>query len=453
MIFRILFLLPLLFPPPGGNPANFPPLDVKSIDSILRETWKERKIKPVSACSDEEFLRRVTLDVIGRVPTLQEREAFLKSPDRDQKLEDLLAHPRFARYWAEVWVTILNGYGNPFQSNRDLLQRWLEKSFSEGRPYDGMVRELLTASGYSGIDGPVNFLVRYPRDPAAKVARTFLGIRLDCARCHDHPFDRWTNQDYRSLSRFFQAMDRNYVQNGNIRLRDNPARARGDKPRFLTGAKPVTTQWRQELAYHVTRVKPFARAFANRLWYHFFGRGIVNPPDDFSEQNQASVPELLEFLAGEVSRLRWDFPAIIRMICTSDAYQLSSRREGAREELEAAFAYRALKPLTGEQLFDSLAVALEIPNAARARPNFVRRFVDRTFGQDFTNLWEYRESIRNLMVKLSLYYRVPSRSVEVLYRRILSRDPTERERKLCEGKPPRDVVFALVNSNEFFFNH
>ena len=323
--------------------------------------------------------------------------------------KELLAHPRFPRYWAEVWVTMLNGYGNPFQSNRLLLQKWLEKSFRESRPYDEMARELLTATGYSGIDGPVNFLARYPRDPAAKVARTFLGVRLDCARCHDHPFDRWTNEDYQNLSRFFQAMDRNYIQNGNIRIRDNPGKARGKKPRFLTGARTVTTQWRRELAYHVTRVKPFARTFANRLWYHFFVRGIVDPPDDFSEQNRASVPELLEFLAGEVQRLRWDFPAIIRMICTSRAYQLSSRREGVRADAEEVFAYRVLKPLTGEQLFDSLEVALGIPNAGRVRAGFVRNFVDRTFGQDFSNSWEYRESIRNLMVKLSMNYRVPSR--------------------------------------------
>jgi hypothetical protein len=290
-------------------------------------------------------------------------------------------------------------------------------------------------------------------EPAIKVSRAFLGIRLDCARCHDHPFDRWTQEDYQGMARFFAPVERREIANGSVRVRDNPEKASGPRPTFLTGARPVTTRWRQELGFFMTRSRAFAQAFANRLWYHFMGRGIVDPPDDFTVKNRPSVPELLEYLADEAVRLKFDVRALIRLICSSDAYRRSSRRREADRRAEALFAVRVLKPLTPEQLFDSIVAALDPPELKGKRTLFLKATVGRSFGEDFTNVWAYRETVQQLLAKLSLDPKPPTGPVDELYRRLLSREPAARERDLCRGREAAEVAFALVHSNEFFFNH
>lgn len=421
---------------------------VDTIDTILEQTYRERNITPAPRCTDEEFLRRASLDILGRIPTIDEVRKFRENPDRDTKIDELLRNPEFPRFWSEIWTAMLVGYSNAFDSNREGLRRWLERVFSAGTPWDEIVAELIGTSGSSAIDGPVNFLARYPGDPTVKISRAFLGLRLDCARCHDHPFDRWTNEDYVLMRRFFEATDRIYVSNGNVRLADNPDRARGGKtPKFLTGSQPVTTRWREEFALFLVKSRPFARAFANRLWYHFLGRGIVNPPDDFNLKNVPSVPALLEHLATEARRLRWDVSGMIRTICASEAYQRSSR--GTQDE--TVFARYSLKPLAPEQIFDSLVVALGINKNQRG--GFLNRFTRRSLDEDYTNAWDYRETVRDLMGKLTADHPLPTKDVDEIYLRLLSRNPTDRERELCQGRAPDEIVFALVNSNEFFFNH
>jgi hypothetical protein len=168
-----------------------------------------------------------------------------------------------------------------------------------------------------------------------------------------------------------------------------------------------------------------------------------------NQLNKPSVPALLDHLADEARRLRWDLAGMIRLICSSQAYQRSSR--GGDAEREKVFAVRAIKPLTPEQLFDSLVVALGVN--PRQRQGFLGRYTRRDLGEDYTNAWEYRETIRDLLGKLTTDQPLPTRNVDELYLRILSRDPTDKERELCKGRAPEEVVFALVNSNEFFFNH
>jgi len=276
---------------------------------------------------------------------------------------------------------------------------------------------------------------------------------MDCARCHDHPFDRWTQEDYKGMALFFSPVEKKEVANNTVRIRDNPEKASGAKPAFLTGSRPVTTRWRQELAFFMTRSKAFPRAFANRLWYHFMGRGIVDPPDDFTMKNKPSVPELLDFLAGEAVKREFDVRAMIRLIMTSDAYRRSSARTAPDKRREALFAVRVLKPLMPEQVFDSLISALEANDLKGKREGFIKAFVGRSFGEDFMNVWTYRESAQDLMTKLSLDPKAPKATLEELYLRVLSRPPTPRERDLCRGREPAEIVFALAHSNEFFFNH
>jgi len=424
-----------------------------SIDGHLARKWEEMGVRAAPLCDDSEFLRRASLDLIGRVPRVDELRAFLAKPDRAAKIDELLSSPDFPRFWAETWTAMLNGYASAFNSQRDGLRFWLEKKFRENAPFDRIATELVGASGVSSVEGSVNFILHNSVDPAIKISRTFLGIRLDCARCHDHPFDRWTQKDYEEMARFFAPLQKEDLPAGNTRVRDNPDRAGGAKPRFLTGARPVTSRWREDLAYFITTSKPFARNFANRLWYHFMGRGIVDPPDDFSMKNKPSVPALLDFLAEEAVRTSFDVRTMIRTICASDAYRRSSRRQARDPKLEAVFALRTLKPMTPEQLFDSLVAALDGAEFQKRRESFIRTFVGRSFGEDFSNVWRYRETVQDVMTKLTFDPRTPDGSLDDLYLRLLSRAPNARERELCRGRAPAEIVFALANSNEFFFNH
>ncbi len=423
------------------------------VDSLLAAARAAAGVEPAPLVGDAEFLRRASLDLAGRVPRLEELRAFLRKPDRAAKIDELLAGAEFPRFWSEVWTAMLVGYAPAFDSNRDALRLWLEKGLRENRPFDRTAADLVSASGLSNVDGPANFVLHHSVEPAIKVSRAFLGIRLDCARCHDHPFDRWTQDDYRDMARFFAPVERQEIANGSVRVRDNPDKAGGPKPKFLTGASPVTTRWRQELAFFMTRSRAFSRAFANRLWYHFMGRGIVDPPDDFTVKNKPSVPELLEFLAEESSRREFDLRAMIRLICASDAYRRSSSNREKDPRREALFAVRVLKPLTPEQVFDSLVSALEAEDLRGRRAAFVKAFVGRSFGEDFTNVWTYRESVQDLMTKLSLDPKAPPGPLDELYLRLLSRPPTARERELCRGREPAEIAYALAHSNEFFFNH
>lgn len=426
----------------------------KSIDSIVAAEWNQRGIKPANACSDQQFLRRVTLDLVGRIPTVEELHDFLQNPDRAQKVDQLLASDDFPRFWSEVWTAVFHGYTSAFGSDREVMRLWLEDSLKNDVSYDRMATALIAARGRSALDGPVNFLVRHPEEPAVKVARLFLGVRLDCARCHDHPFDRWTQEDFHRVNRFFEATERREVSEGNIRLFDRrPEVPEEERPRFLTGARPQTTQWRSELALFITNCKPFARAYANRLWYHFMGRGIVDPVDDFNRENPPSIPPLMQFLMEQARADGFALKPMIRRICNSKVYQLSSQTLQRSPEQEAVFAYHKLKPLTPEQSYDSIATALQLEDRPGQRQRFIRQAVGESLDEDFSHTWEDRQTVQQLMTTLSRGIPMRADSVDRLYLRILARKPTPKERKLCEGQQPETIAFALLNSNEFYFNH
>ncbi len=443
----VLFLL-LAAGAPAAGQAPAP-----GIDGILAAHWKGAGIAPAPLVGDAEFLRRLSLDLAGRIPSKAELEAFLRKPDRAAKIDELLASPEFPRFWSEVWTAWLNGYAAAFDSNREGLRFWLEKEIREGAPWDRIVSRLVSASGVSNVDGSVNFILHNGVDPAIKVSRAFLGIRLDCAKCHDHPFDRWTQKHFEEMSRFFATIRRENLT-GSVRVSDASDRAGGPKPRFLTGSQPVTARWREELGYFITESRPFGRAFANRLWYHFMGRGIVDPPDDFSLRNKPSVPALLDFLAAEAETRAWDLRSMARLICLSDAYRRSSAGAPRDPKAEAAFARRVLKPLLPEQVIDSLAVALDSDALRQRRAAALRGLLGRSFGEDFSLTWRHRETVQDLMAKFALDLPAPpSASTEDLYLRMLSRRPTARERELLRGRPAAEVVSALAHSNEFYFGH
>lgn len=446
-MFTNLALWVLLAGSPAGSDGD--------VDAILAKAWREAGIEPAPLCSDDEFLRRVSLDLIGRIPTRDELHRFRQNSDRRLVIDQLLAGDEFPRFWSEVWTATWHGYSVQLGSDREVMRGWLETAFRSDVPYDQLVERMLTATGSSAFDGPTNFLVRHQEEPAVRVCRLFLGVRLDCARCHDHPFDRWTQQDFELMSRFFQSVDRQEVSAGNIRIVSLPHSVSSDdeRPQFLTGARPRTRQWRNELSLFVVRSKPFARTYANRMWYHFFARGIVDPVDDFNRENPPSVPELMAFLSDQAREMQFQIRPMIRLICNSQAYQRKSEHRATSDRHIELFATRLVKPMTAEQVFDSRAIAVGTRPTDGQRLEFIRQAVGDSLEEDFSTTWDYRETVQQVIQRLSEQLPVPSMSVTELYERILSRPPTPAEQARCAGQTPEDIVFALVNSNDFFFNH
>jgi hypothetical protein len=424
------------------------------IDEQLAIAQARNDVSPAKICSDDAFLRRISLDLIGRIPTRDELHAFRSQPDRPAKVDELLNCDDFPRFWADVWTAAFIGHATrAFGVSREPLRIWVKNSIRDGVPYDSMVRQLIAAEGDSAFDGPVNFLVRHREQPAVKVSRMFLGIRLDCARCHDHPFGRWTRQDFDSFGRFFESINYREISEHNFRLSEAPRHADlAERPVFLSGARPQTSRWRDELALMVTSCKPFARTYANRMWYHFLGRGIVDPPDDFSA-NEAVAPELLLWLTDYARETDFDIRTMIRAICNSNAYQRAGGQAGDESVRRELFATYAPKPLMAEQLLSSFRTAFDLNVSVLEQREQLTREVDTTLDADFSRTWEYRDNVQTVMTRLVRTPPLNLSSTTSIYETILSRAPVEREVALCRGRKTSQIVFALIHSNEFRFNH
>ncbi len=427
-----------------------------SIDAILSEEHARRSITASAVCSDEVFLRRITLDLAGRVPSLDEIRQFQADPNRAAKIDRLLESEEFAASWSETWTAMLVGYEDANDSDPKALRAWLENALNKRTPYDKIAQQLITARGQSALDGHVSFLLRHRDEPAVRVSRIFLGVRLDCARCHDHPFDRWTQADFESVSRFFDGMEIREVAERNMELFDrteNTRRVPKDAlPRFFTSSTPKTAMWRDEFALFVTSCKPFARTYANRIWYQLMGCGIVATPDDFSRDNKPASRELLDFLTDKAREQRFDIRAMIRLICNSAAYQRQTASTANSPSEIELFAVRKIKPLTSEQLVDSIAQSLDMALAIDRREELIRWGIG-DVDEDFSETHRYRESVQGLMMRLTLGLKSPTPSMDELFLRTLGRAPTDDDIAACTGFAIDDVAFALVNSSEFFFNH
>ena len=454
MISNLIVLAVLL---PVAPVSNLQPeyliRDSEQIDAIIDHHLQVQKIPAADRCSDDVFLRRVTLDLAGRIPSAAELESFRKNPDRRGKIDELLASSEFNRFAAEIWTASLVGYLNVFGTDREALRIWMEDQIRDDRPWDQIASELITATGSSSLDGPVNFLVRNRDDPVVKVGRMFLGVRLDCAQCHDHPFDRWTQDDYRQMRRFFGQLQTQQV-NGTVNVQDRiRQQANSQAPVFLTGAQPQTDHWRAELALFVTNSKPFARNFGNRIWYHLMGRGIVHPVDDFNASNPATLPQLVEFLADQARANQFSVREMTRLICNSEAYQRATGFND--EELDSArfFARRILKPMTPGQFVDSVVLALDLKLDVAQKRQLVRTMIGDALQEDFSETWAYRESVQMAMARFATPLESQPWSVTELYQRILTRDPSAEELLRCQDEAIPDIAFALVHSNEFFLNH
>lgn len=330
--------------PLGANVGTLPP-EKNFVDTAVFASLKELGIPPSPVCDDATFLRRVTLDIAGRLPTEEEAKAFLASrqPDkRDQVIDDLLRSPEYADFFAGKWTAMLK---NRRDDASDLtanfaFHAWVRDGLLANKPYDQFVRELLAATGTIIGNPPVAWYkrVREPKDQIEDVAQLFLGVRMQCAQCHHHPFERWSQNDYYSLAAFFSQVGRKpsgtrgedliFHKRGMATATNIKTRVAVKPAAFGDAVPSITPDEDPRLKLADWMKSPnnpfFAKVLVNRYWKHFFQRGLIEPEDDIRDTNPPSNPELLVALEKYFVASRFDLKELVRTITRSHAYQLSS---------------------------------------------------------------------------------------------------------------------------------
>jgi hypothetical protein len=501
------------------------------IDQHINARLAERGVKPAPLADDAEFLRRVYLDLAGRIPHVSEARAFLDDNSSDKRgrlVERLLDSHQYVNHFGNTWTSvILPQNNNQFRQNIALtFKPWIQKQVRENVPYDVMVRELLTAPTVNlgvavrapgavprqVVPTPQAFYQANelkPENLAASTSRVFLGVRLECAQCHDHPFNEWKRQQFWELAAFFAGTQRPTrvppgraplaAVNPNASSIKIPGTEKVVEARFLDGAAPKLTPQvnpRTALADWVTAEgNPyFARTGANRIWGHFFGIGLIDPVDDEpTDENPASHPELLADLTRQFVAHQYDVKYLIRAITASQAYQRSSTVSDPAQNEPRLFARMALRGMTPEQLFDSLAQATGFREPRGGVPVNFRPLDPRSprsqFLIKFASQERKTETQTSILQALSLMngkfiadatslersttlaavvdapFLSTARRVETLYMAALSRRPRAEELArmvaYVEGGGPRgnqnaalaDVFWVLLNSTEFILNH
>ena len=366
------------------------------VDRHVFAKLKMLDIAPSELCTDAEFIRRAYLDLCGILPTVEEARAFLASKDpdkRDRLIDHLLERPEYADFWTLKWSDVLRSNRKTFKLGGVYkFREWLRTAIELNRPFDEIVRELLTASG-STFHNPAANYYRVARDPtslAETTAQLFFGIRMQCCKCHNHPFERWTQDDYYSLAAFFARVRQKPDPDNDIGT--NPKKAGAEviyvarsgqvkqprtnqvmKPRFL-GGDEITVGPREDprvrlAAWLTAPDNPFfARATVNRIWFHLMGRGIVDPVDDFRDSNPASNDALLNALARDFVDHGFDVKHTIRTIMRSRTYQLSARPNEFNQHDEKYFSHAVTKLYTAEQLLDAICAATDVPEKFAGLP-------------------------------------------------------------------------------------
>jgi hypothetical protein len=388
----------LLMPRADTNWADVPHDGNRSaIDQQIEDRLRLLGIPASPRADDPTFLRRATVDIAGRLPTPEEVRRFLadrSSDKRERWVDGLLDAPEFADIWALKLADIL------LVDRRKLgergayeLHRWLREQLAQRRPYDELVRELITGSGNSARSGPANLFrtVDNAEGLARLISQAFLGVRLECAQCHHHPFERWSQDDFYGLAAFFQGLerqpigtDRVLVYHAGMRETRIPNSQRLIAPHVLDGP-PIerhTGDIRVALAdWLVAPSNPwFAELVANRLWKQMFGRGLVEPEDDLRTTNPPSNPALLGYLAERVVATKFDLRAVLREIAVSDTYQSSSQHVAGNADDEQNFSHYYPRRLNAEILLDAISDVTGIPE----------QFPGRAPGTRAVQLWDNR---------------------------------------------------------------
>ncbi len=492
--------------PDGMKETNY-------IDVTIHQKLKKLHLVPASVCSDEEFLRRVSIDLTGRLPTREDLASFVGDQDADKRskmIDRMLMTGDYERLWTMKWFELLKVSTTNRVSNKSIWKfaQWLKLNIRQEVPIKHWLKTMLTARGSEFENPPVTFFHDLPdqKQVAEDVAQVFLGMRIQCAQCHNHPFDRWTMDDYYGFVAFFDDVRRKrgndprdrivYSVNGKT---THPVTGQTVAPRFLGGDSPdlEATDHRQALAdWILSKDNPyFAANLANRTWDHFFGIGVVNEVDDVRVSNPPVNQALLDQLAQRMIETDYDFKALARDICNSQAYQRSTRGNENEIDAENNFAKARLRRIRAEVLLDVIsqvteteddfeglspgASATEIPDG-KTTSHFLK-----TFGQSTRqtvcscevntdpNLSQALHLINGDTVHHKISKgRVVDRMlksgmsndeiIDDLYLRCLSRKPTEHERHRLapeldssknRTKSLQDIFWALLNSREFLFNH
>lgn len=497
---------------PGFKPAQVPRDDV--VDNAVFSKLNRMRISPSGPCTDQEFIRRVYLDTIGILPTPQEVQEFVSSgrgDRRDQVIDRLLGRPEFYDFWALKFADILRSNGRLIQpKGAYVFHRWIRAALEREMPMDRFVRMLLTTDG-STYSNPATNYYRISRDPESSVettAQLFLGVRIQCAKCHNHPFERWTQDDYYGFAAFFSQVGRKkgnqpgeeviyWNHAGDVR---QPRTGQVMKPKALGGPvlEDVKSDRRIRLASWLTsRENPFfARSLVNRVWFHLLGRGIVEPVDDFRDSNPASNDELLDGLTSAFVKDGYNLKGLIRTILRSRTYQLSSHTNELNVEDNLYFSHALTKLLPAEVLLDAISTVTGTTTAFEGLPQGARatQMPDgkmdnpflKTFGRPARELACEceRESDSNLSQALQLIGgatvngklhddngriaqlaksgKSPEAITAELYLVALGRTPTAAElaaatKHLKADTDLRaaveDLGWVLINSKEFLFRH
>jgi hypothetical protein len=484
------------------------------IDELLVNKLKKLRIQPSPVCSDEEFLRRVSLDVVGVLPAVEEYQKFTSDPDpqkREKLVDELLARKEFVELWVMKWAELLQIRTNQQIAYKPMLRyyNWLQDRIANNVPIDQMVREILGASGGTFSNAATNYYQNETETlkVAENVAQVFLGMRIQCAQCHNHPFDRWTMDDYYSFAAFFAQIGRKpaedpreqIVFNTNSGEVKHPVEGRTMKPKFLGGAVPETQGQDRRVVLANWLASPenpfFAKNLANIVWAHFFGRGIIEPVDDVRVSNPPVNPELLQVLGQKFTDYKYDFRKLVRDICTSRTYQLSTATNETNAGDVRNFSHATLRRIRAEVLLDAVSRVTDtkdkfpgLPLGARAvqvADGSTSTYFLTSFGRATRETACSCEVVTEPNLSQALHLlngdtvnskiqqgklverrlaegRTPPQIVEELYVRCLGRRPTEAETAainglLAEQKEPRvaleDLFWALLNSREFLFNH
>ena len=485
------------------------------IDEILAGKWEQLGLRPAGPSNDTQFLRRVYLDLIGILPSETEVRAFVSDTSEDKRsmvIDYLLERPEYQDFWTLRWGDLLrvtrNGMGEKPMWN---FNRWLHRSMGENRPINEMVREILLARGQPNRENVSAFykMTRSPEEAAEAVSVTFMGLRLGCAKCHQHPFEKWGQDDYYGMAAFFARLDSkpdaDYGQ-ATLRLKPtgfvrHPKTQQVVRPSIPGGDTfGYEGDLRIKLADWLTSdTNPWlARNFANRFWGYVMGRGLIEPLDDIRDTNPPSVPELLNALAMDLQKSGFDQKHLLRRITNSRVYQLDSRPAPGSPPDNTFNTFYSPKRLLAEQLLDAITYATHSPDKFPNLPADLRpiQLPDPEVPSEFLDLFgrprrlvpcecsRLNDSNMNQVLSLmngeylqekiaspsgrvaSLFQLVPlEQAVVNLYYATVSRPPSNVEfsrtmeilgqRRNAEAKRQvlEDLLWVLLNSREFLFNH
>ena len=508
------------------------------INEQIRQSWTDNEVEPSDLAGDGEWIRRVYLDIVGHVPPVEDVDKFLADKDkakRSKLIDKLLDEPAYVRHWTTVWTNLTIGQQTPMRVSRKGMQKFFREAFTKNRPWNEIVVDIVGAEGHFEENGAVNYLLAQMQMPdegvqaTAKTTRLFMGMQVQCTQCHNHPFNDWQQRQFWEFNTFFRQLRKEEHQKYDMKTGRNEfsyaeLKRRDGQPQFVLYEKRNGTQEaaeskyfgqvvdvmkkddegydinrRAELAKMMTEgEKPMvAMAMVNRMWSQFFGYGFTKPVDDIGPHNPSSHPELMDRLTVEFVKSRYDVKQLIRWICNSEAYNLTSQASKANEEKDnpssgttSLFSHVYLKSMSAEQLYDSLIVATNAHKSGRSsweqteqkRQQWMQQFVI-AFGTDEGDeSTTFNGSIPQALMMMNgelvkdaisaqkgsylntILSETPQDKdrVRKLYLAALSRSPNNKETQASQAMLKsnsdklaayQDMFWALLNSNEFIFIH